>query len=413
MHNDIRQPTVELKRSLGLVLLTFYGLGNILGAGIYVLIGKVAGVAGLYAPVAVLIASCVAAVSALSYAELAARMPQSAGEAVYVYRAFGRPRWSLMIGLMVVVVGLVSSAAIIRGFAGYFKEFVILPDVIVISGVMMLLGALAIWGIAQSVWIATLLTLLEIGGLMMIIFVTAGQWGDLAVTLPTLMPPFEPFIWQGIFMGAFLAFYAYIGFEDMVNVAEEVHQPERTLPWAIILALMISAVLYFLVSIGAILTVAPATLAASEAPLALVYRAASGEESVLISQIALFAVVNGALIQIIMASRILYGMSRQSWLPAWLAWVSPRTRTPVYATMTVVMMVLALALWLPLVTLAKLTSLIVLIIFACINLALWVIKRREPTPDKVHVYPLFVPVLGFVLTLMLVGMEAWGHLQSP
>lgn len=400
--------TIKLQRRLGLYLLTFYGLGNILGAGIYVLIGKVVGMAGLYAPVSFLIAAVIAGATAFSYAELSARLPFSAGEAIYMENALGKRWLSLMTGLLIALAGMVSAATIARGFVGYLDVFVTIPPFIVITLLLLALGTLAAWGIAQSVMFAAALTLLGIFGLLLVIFVAGDSLSQLPARLPELIPPAEPLLWQGIFMGAFLAFYAYIGFEDMVNVAEEVKDPQRTLPYAIMLALLISTLLYLLVSLVAVLSVPADELARSDAPLALIYQHVTGREPVLITQIALFAVVNGALIQIIMSSRILYGMAAQGWLPvrlSALARIHPVTRTPLLATGVVTVAVLLMALWLPMLTLARITSFIVLVVFVLVNLALFILKRRDPHPQGVMVYPLWLPIMALVLTVLLLGLE--------
>jgi len=398
----------KLQRRLGLYLLTFYGLGNILGAGIYVLIGKVAASAGLYAPISFAIAALVAGFTAFSYAELSARFPVSAGEAVYLEKALGKRWLTLAVGILIALAGMVSAATISRGFVGYLDVFVAAPPAVVLTLLLLVLGALAAWGISQSVKFAAVLTLLEIVGLVLVISVASDSLMLLPERLPELLPTAEPLLWQGIFMGAFLAFYAYIGFEDMVNVAEEVKDPQRTLPRAILLALVISTLLYLLVSLVATLSVPVEALARSDAPLALIYQTATGREPVLITQIALFAVVNGALIQIIMASRVFYGMASQGWLSvrlAGLARVHSMTGTPVLATGLVTLMVLVMALWLPLLTLARITSFIVLLVFVLINMALLMIKRRDPSPVGVTVYPSWLAMMGLLLTLSLLGFE--------
>ena len=394
-----------LKRSLGPALLTFYGLGNILGAGIYVLLGKVAGTAGLYTPVAFIVASLVAAVTALSYAELSARIPLSAGEAVYVQRAFGSRNLSRLVGILIAFAGMVSAATISRGFAGYIQVFASLSDWTVITPLVVILGAVAAAGIGLSVRVAALITILEIAGLLLIIYVTADALLTVPRRLPEMLPPADGAVWQGIMMGAFLAFYAYIGFEDMVNVAEEVHRPHHDLPFSIITALLISTVLYLVVALAAILAIPPQELALSDAPLALLYQRATGLEPVVITQIALLSVVNGALIQIIMASRMLYGMSRQGWLPVRLGRVDPRTRTPLFATLLVCAMVLFLALWFPLEALAKATSYVILVVFSLVNAALWIIKGRDANPADIRVYPRWVPLCGLLLAVGLLTFE--------
>jgi amino acid transporter len=389
-------PSTELKRSLSLVQITLYGLGTILGAGIYVLVGKVAGLAGLYAPVSFVVAAALAALTGLSYAELSARYPRNAGEAVYVQEGLHVRGLSVLVGFLIILTGVVSAATIANGFVGYLHIFIEIPDWFAITLLVLLLGALAAWGISESVMAASLITLLEVGGLLLVLFVAGDSLGDLPARLPELIPPADGGIWLGIMLGAFLAFYAFIGFEDMVNVAEEVKDPTRILPLAIIIAIAVSTILYLLVSLVAVLALPPAELAQSRAPLALIYERATGSAPVLISLISLFAVVNGALIQIIMAARVLYGMSREGWLHGAFGKVHAVTQTPLLSTAVATLIVLALALWLPLVTLAKATSFIIMIVFALVNLSLVRIKRRDPKPAGIRVYPVWIPVAGFL-----------------
>jgi APA family basic amino acid/polyamine antiporter len=402
----MNQPT-QLKRGLSLWLLVFYGLGNILGAGIYVLVGKVAGSAGLFAPVAFLVASLVAAFTALSYAELVARYPLSAGEAVYVQKGLGLPALSVLVGLLIVLMGAVSAATIANGFVGYLDILIEVPDAIAITLLVIVLAAIAIWGIVESVRIAALVTVIELLGLGLVLAVAGDSLFSIPERLPELIPPTDPVIWQGILFGAFLAFYAFIGFEDMVNVAEEVRNPARNVPLAILIALGVTTLLYAAISLTAVLTVAPQQLAASDAPLATVYQEASGSKPVTLSIISIFAVVNGALIQIIMGSRILYGMSRQGWLPTPFGHVWRKTQTPATATIATAGVVLVLALWLPLVTLAKSTSFLVLFIFSLINLSLLRIKWREPHPQGVRPVPQWVPAGGIVASLGLLLFQVF------
>ncbi len=402
----MHQPA-QLKRGLSLWLLVFYGLGNILGAGIYVLVGKVAGSAGLFAPIAFFVASLVAAFTALTYAELVARYPLSAGEAVYVQKGLRLPALSVAVGLLIVLMGSVSAATIARGFIGYLDILIELPDALAITLLVFVLGATAIWGIVESVSIAALVTLIELLGLGLVLAVAGDNLFTIPDRLPELLPPMDPLIWQGIMLGAFLAFYAFVGFEDMVNVAEEVRNPVRNVPLAILLALGITTLLYAAVSLAAVLTVAPEQLAASDAPLATVYEQATGSKPVVLSIISIFAVVNGALIQIIMSSRILYGMSRQGWLPALFGRVWSTTQTPVAATVAAAGTVLVLALWLPLVTLAKSTSFLVLIVFTLMNLSLLRIKLRDPHPEGIRLVPLWIPAGGIVASLGLLLFQLY------
>ncbi|MEW5892784.1 MAG: APC family permease [Pseudomonadota bacterium] len=396
---------VTLKRTLSLAQITYYGLGTILGAGIYVLVGKVAGSAGLYAPVAFLVAGVVATFTALAFAELSARYPLSAGPAIYVQEGLGLRPLAILVGGLIVLTGVVSGATLVRGFVGYFQLFLPLPDWLIVTSLIFGLWALAAWGIAESVRVAALITLIEVAGLLLIIAVAGGRLGELPQRLPELLPPFEPAVWHGILLGSFLAFYAFIGFEDMVTVAEEVREPRRNLPRAILLALGLATALYLLVALAAVLSLPLAQLVQSPAPLADMFRQATGREPLLIGLISLFAVTNGALIQIVMGSRVLYGMSRHGWLPRALGYVSPRTRTPLIATAAMALAVQGLALGVELVTLAQATSFSILIVFALVNLALIRVKRRQPVVEGVPSYPLWVPVAGCASCIALLAFQ--------
>jgi amino acid transporter len=217
------------------------------------------------------------------------------------------------------------------------------------------------------------------------------------------IPGFEAV--QGVFLGAFLAFYAFIGFEDMVNVAEEVKQPQRNLPRAILLALGLSTLLYFAVALVAVSAVAPARLAASGAPLAYLYQQATQAEPRLITAISMLAVVNGALIQIIMVSRVCYGMGNRGWAPGWLARVHPVTRTPLIATVLVTVLVMLVALWLPLESLARATSFFILLVFILVNLSLWRIKHRGHDDYGGFTVGRWVPATGAAGALVFIAWQ--------
>lgn len=386
----------QLKRSLSLPLVTFYGIGTILGAGIYVLVGKVAGYAGMYTPVAFLVALMLAAFTAFSYAELSSRFPMSAGEAVYVHKGLGWRRLSIIVGVSITFAGAISVATLIHGFVGYLNVFIGLPEEMVIVGLVVILGLIVAWGITESVTIAALLTVVEMGGLVLIVWVAGASFQQIPEQLPAMLPAMELATWKGIFLGSFVAFYAFLGFEDIVNVAEEVHNPRRNLPRAIILALGITTLFYIVVSVVSVLTVPPQQLAETDAPLAMIYNHVTGKSPIIITLISLVSVLNGALVQIIKASRVLYGMSRQGWLPPRWGKVNRRTQTPLAATAIVAGIILVFALWLPLLSLAKLTSFITLIVFALINFSLLQIKIRAPEPEGIHTVPFWVPVIGLL-----------------
>ncbi len=395
---------------MGLPLLTFYGLGTILGAGIYALVGKVAGEAGLLSPAAFLLAAVLASFTALTYAELSTRFPLSAGEAVYVQQAFGRRLLSLVVGLVVVLTGLVSAAAVARSFVGYLGVFVELPAWLTIVALLAALGALAAWGIAESLKAALAFTLVEIAGLLLVVWVARGALGDLPARAGAMVPGLDLGEWRSMGLAAYLAFFAFIGFEDMANVAEEVKEPERTLPWAFPLALGVATLLYLVVSAAAVLAVPAEALAAADAPLARVWESQTGSSPAAISLIALFAVTNGALVQLVMASRVLYGLAAQGWLPRRLARVHPTTRTPLLATATVTGVALLLALTFRLEGLAAATTTIVLVLYAALNAALLRLKRRDPAPPRAFVLPAWVPATGLLVCLAFLAFRAgsWG-----
>ncbi len=397
-------PAPSLKRALNLPLLTLYGLGVTVGAGIYVLIGATAAKAGIFAPVSFLIAAFVVGFTALSYAELSTRYPVSAGEAAYVEAGFSRKRLSLIIGLLVMLSGIVSSAAVSIGAVEYVSHFLPLSRSVLMVGIVAIIALLAIWGIFESVFLAGLVTLIEISGLLLVIYVGLASADDMSLTPQMFSPPFNATIWTGILTGSLLAFFAFIGFEDMANVAEEVDKPHTTLPRAILMTLFVSTVLYLSVVTVVLLNVPLDQLAGSAAPLTFLF---VGKYQILAAPfgiIAILATFNGALIQVIMASRVLYGLSSRGHLPAELSRVNATTRTPVLATVIVAGMALVLALWLPIEELAASTSLIVLIVFFAVNLSLIRIKRRpagSAEAAKIFTVPLWVPIIGALFSVAL------------
>jgi basic amino acid/polyamine antiporter, APA family len=392
----------RLRRSLGLPLVTLYGLGNILGAGIYVLIGKVAGFAGSSTTLAFVLAMVTAGITAFSYVELSGRYPVSASVSVYLHRAFGKRWLSTAIGLAMVGGGISSAAALAQGFAGYLKSFVSVPTLAASIGLLVALGAIAIKGIGESAKTAAFLTGLEVLGLLLVIWFGRNAFAHADVRGLLAIDPAVGL--GGVFAGAFLAFYAYIGFEDMVNVAEEAKNPSRTMPLAILIALVVSTVLYLLVVIVSTTLVSPAELAGSDAPLSLVVERSGASNAALLSLIGMVAAVNGVIVQIIMGSRILYGLAKEGWITGRLAKVHARLKTPVTATVVVLVAMIVGTALLPLVSLAQLTSMLVLIIFTLVNASLIAIKRRGTAHQGYITVPAAVPYLGVILC---VGMTVF------
>ena len=393
---------VTLKRSLTLPLLTLYGLGVTIGAGIYVLVGATAAKAGFFAPVSFLLAAGVVAFTGFSYAELGTRYPVSAGEAAYVRNGFNSRALALIVGLMVVASGVVSSAAISIGATAYIGHLVPLSPIMLTVLIILILGLAAGWGILESVTMAAVFTLLEIAGLVFVVVYGVMLKPDLLSDFGSLIPPLELGAWTGIVSAGLLAFFAFVGFEDIANVAEEVKNPRKTLPRAIILTLVVASVTYLMVVSVVVLVVPMDKLVISAAPLALVFADAGGVTRGVFTLIASIATINGVLIQMIMASRVLYGLASQGNLPEKLTYIHPVTRTPVVATIAVVTIIMVLALFVPIAALAERTSQIVLIVFMIVNLALLRLKLSgEPPQGDIFQIPVWVPVFGFLTCLLL------------
>ena len=401
---DIKHKS-KLKRNVTLPMLVFYGLGNIFGAGIYVLIGEIAGISGIYLPLSFLLACVVVFFTALTYAELSARHPLSAGVAVYINAGFKSSALSTVVGLTIALSGLLSSATLLHGFHNYLSIFIQTPEIIITLIVVILITAIAIWGISQSIIITALLTLIETFGLVMVIYVGFDHISLDRETLKSFIPPMDISLINAIILGAFLAFYAFIGFENMVNIAEEVKDPTKTMPKAIIITLAIATLFYITIAVVSISVVPANELAHASAPLAKVYETATHSKATILSIIALFAVINGALVQIIMVSRLFYGMSTQGWIPNILSIVHPKTSTPINATILAGLLVFLLATTFPILTLAQSTSFLIFIVFTLVNVSLLITKLRDPHPQGIRNYPIAIPIIAIILNLTLLGFQ--------
>src|SRR6056297_3394491 len=295
-----------LRRRIGPGLLIAYGVGTMVGAGIYVLVGAVAADAGVWAPLSFLIAGVIAVPTALSYGEFASRLPEAGGPAVFVRAGFGLPWLGLAVGLAIAASGTISAAAVLRGGTGYLVAVTDLPFAATALAMGVALVAVVVLGVHESLALAAVLTENEEIGMVMVVIAGASAPPSPDFALP------EAVLWSGVAGGAVLAFFAFIGFEDMVNMAEEVRDPERTLPRAILAALAITAVLY-----------------------GLVWQAARGGGAELLSLIAVAAALNGVLAQIVMAARVLFGLGRRHPSLAGFHHAHPRLGTPVRATLLV------------------------------------------------------------------------------
>jgi APA family basic amino acid/polyamine antiporter len=338
----------RLKEGIGLFQAVMYGTGLILGAGIYVLIGDVAGIAGNAMWLSFLVAAVIAAFTGLSYAELSSMFPKSAAEYVFTKNAFGSRMLAFVAGWMIIFVAVVSAAAVALGFSGYLASFV--PGINPVITAVLLVAALSgvnLIGIRESAWTNTTFTIIEIVGLAIIIG-AAFALGLPAQTDYNEMPPAvtSPSLALAAILGAAgLIFFAYFGFENLANVAEETKNARRAIPVALVASIIITTVVYILVAVSAAALAGWQGLASTDAPLAFAAEKALGSAGgVMLSVIALFATTNTVLVLLVAGSRIMFGMAQDGALPKRLASVHRSRKTPVLAvvvTMALTMVVVA------------------------------------------------------------------------
>lgn len=399
---------LKLRRRLGLLQVLLYGLGVTIGAGIYALVGSTIALAGDHAPVAFVLAALIMVFPAACFADLSGRFPFAAAEARFVREGFGSRRLFVLVGLGVALIGVVSAAAIAHGAAGYLSRVLPIPLPLLLALVICGCAAVASLGIQSSVGIAGALTVIEIGGLLLII--AGGVWvgrdlaGQAVQSVPmTLSGP----VWAGIMAASLLAFFAFIGFEDIDSIAEETTNPQATLSRGIFLTLLVTTFLYLGVVLTVLATNAPQDIADHASPLTLTFTRNTGLPEFLLVAIAALATLNGVIVQILMAGRVLYGMARDGELPGGLAHLSPRTATPVRATLLSAGLSLGLAVLFPIVRLAEWTSGITLVVFTLVCLALARIRARgTPAPPGTFLVYRWVPVTGALACagLLLAGV---------
>jgi amino acid transporter len=409
------EPT--LRRSIGPMQMALYGLGSMLGAGIYGLIGKAAGQVGNAVWLAFVVALVAALLTALSYASLSSRYPRAAGAAYVTQRAYGFRLLSFLVGLALVCSGITSIATQSRVFAANLSELFSLGDAPIAwlaLGFLLILTGIVFRGIRESIWVNMVCTLVEAGGLILVVAVGISYWGSVDyLEMPAAPDGDHAFL--VVMQGAVLAFFAFIGFEDMYNVAEEVREPEVTLPLGLILAMACAAILYIGIAITAVSVVPWQELAEAAGPItAIVTRAAPLIPPVVFTAITLFAVANTALVNYVTASRLLYGMARQGLLPESLGNVHSGRRTPHYAIAALLLVLVPLALYGTIAELAAATVLLLLTVFAVVNGALFVLKRRKAEKPGRFEVPLLVPGLGASVCLALVVVRATtGDWEAP
>ncbi|XHM68336.1 APC family permease [Streptomyces nigra] len=383
-------------------MLYFFILGDVLGAGVYVLVGQVAADAGGAVWVPLVVALLLALLTAASYAELATKYPRAGGASHYATRAFG-PFAGFVAGFCMLAAGVVSVAALARGFGGdYLAEFVTLPVGLVAVAFLGLLALINARGIKESTRANVVATLIEVGGLVLIIVL--GAWlllrGDGDVGRLTQLGTPEKGAAAAVLSGSVLAYYSFVGFETSVNVAEETRDPRRSYPRALFGALATAGAVYVLVGLAASAAVPTSRLAESSGPLLEVVKEAGGVPDRLFSAIALVAVANGALLTGIMSSRLAYGMAKDGLLPSPLTKVLPGRRTPWAAIAVTTLLAMLLALTGSVATLASTLVLLLLIVFFMVNTAVLVLRRDEGEADHFRA-PTVLPVLGLASCVLL------------
>jgi APA family basic amino acid/polyamine antiporter len=387
--------TPTLLRVLSFWPLVLYGLSVIVGAGIYVAIGAVISRAGDAAPLSFLLAGIAASLTGLCYAELAGRFPDASGAAAYVMHGFGSKRMAQLVGAAVIVSVVISAAAILQGMTTYLAVLVPLPTTTLDISMCILFTAIAMSGVRETVTLAALLGTIEIGGLLAVAltgFVQAPDY-DLGGMIPLTASQ-----WKGVLAGGFIAFFAFLGFESLANMAEEVKDPHRTLPRVILTTLCASIALYMIVAVAVVL----ADRQGAHALIGLFQNEAAMPLFVVAAGI---AVGNGALIEIVMLSRVVYGMARNKQLPTILARVEQRTRTPVIATVFVGILVLCAGLALSFEHLLVLTNVLTLAIFSVVDLALWRVHAIREIAHPAFKVPRWLPLAAAAVSLILVFAE--------
>lgn len=396
----------ELKRVLGLFEVTLSGIGIILGAGIYALIGEAAGLAGNAVWISFAISALVALLTGMSYAELSSMFPKASAEYEYTAQAFSR-RLGFVIGWMIIFSGVIGAATVALGFAGYFRSLMGAPLVPSALFLLISLCAIALAGIKQSAQVAVILTIIEASGLVFVIILGIPHLGSVNYLE-------MPFGVSGIFQASALIFFAFIGFEEMVKLSEEAKDPEKNIPRALIMAISVSIVLYIMVALCAVSVLGWQKLSQSSAPFAEIAYAALGQSaSIAISVMALFATTNTVLLMLLASSRIIYGMAESSSLPRMLSQVHPKTGTPWAAIILSVVLSMAFVLLEDIAFVANVNNFTVFQTFIVINAALIVLRYKNPEKARPFHVPIslgrmpLLPFLGILVNAFMLLQLSW------
>ncbi|MFP3714492.1 APC family permease [Puerhibacterium sp. TATVAM-FAB25] len=399
-------PQTRLSRSVSGKLLYLFILGDVLGAGVYALVGEMAGEVGGAVWLPLLVALGLALLTAGSYAELVTKYPRAGGAAVFAERAYKQPVISFLVGFSMLAAGVTSAAGLSLAFAGdYFGAFVDAPQRLVAVLFLVAVAALNMRGIRESLRANVAMTVIEVGGLVTVVVLALmvlgrgdGEPGRVGQLAEGVAPG------TAVLGAAVLAYYSFVGFETSANVVEEVKDVRRVYPRALFGALLTAGVVYVLVSVAAVIVVEPETLAGSSGPLLEVVAAAGVVPEQVFSLVALIAVANGALLTMIMSSRLAYGMAEQQLLPTVLGRVLPRRRTPWVAIVATTLVAMALVFTGDLAALAETVVLLLLLVFLSTNVSVLVLRRD--TVERPHFRVLsVVPVLGAASCVLLLTQQ--------
>ena len=408
-----------LRRSIGLWQMMLYGAGSMLGAGIYGLLGVVASEMGSAIWLAFALSMVAAGLTGLSYASLGSRYPRAGGAAYITHRAYRRTLLTHVVGLSVACSGFTSIAA---GARVVGQNLQALP---LFSGLapgtlafiyLVFVGILVYRGIRESIWANVVFTLVEAAGLVFVVAVCMRFWGSANLLEFPSAPGTEsglPLVF--LINGIVLTFYSFLGFEDAINVAEELENPRRNMPLGLVLALALTVLLYMGVSVSAVSVMPWQELAQADAPLAaVVERAAPWVPAGMFIAITIFAVANTGLINYVTASRLLYGMARDGQLPQALAKIHPERRTPHVAVALIFAVIFLLILSGDISQLASATVLLLLLVFSAVNAALVILKLRPGEPEGAFELPIAVPALGAVVCIvMFIARATAGDIRAP
>jgi len=397
----------KLKRRISLFGVTAYGVGNVLGAGIYALIGEIVGITGNISWLAFVLASIAAAFTGLSYAELGSIFPKSAAEFVYTEEAFKIRILSFILGWIIIFSGILSASTVALGFADYLSNLIGLPSIVIkvtfAISLIIFLSLINFIGIRTSTWTNILFTLIEAGGLIFIIIIGIPFFGEVSYLE---IPAGSSF--NSIFMAVALIFFAYIGFEDIANIAEETKEPQKNVPRAIIYSIIITTILYCFTALS-VVSIAPySDIANSDAPLTYIVTYVFGPiGGIIMAAIALFATANTVLIMLIVTSRMIYGMARDKALPKSLANISPKHRIPTISVLLTMILTIIPVFFVDISIVANATVFGVLINFFLVNISLIALRRRRPElerPFKLRPTIGWMPLIALLGAIVCIGL---------